>query len=474
MTNIIYTKQQEEIIKQSKQAKMLMIKAFAGTGKTTTLVGVSKENKERNILYLAFNKVAADDARERFPENTEVRTIHSLALSCLKKVGFYVNMAQPYSMYILMEYLKQKNPGKNIHFGIVKQVFERLNLFFYSEELKIKSGSYIDSFAKDVYEGMKAGEITTGHDGYLKVFHEKITNGEIVLEGIDIVMLDEAQDSNPVTIAIFNNIKTKTKILVGDPYQQIYAWRGSKNAFSSLPRGYTELSLTQTYRYPRSIAQKANLLLRRERGERNEIETSKENGDFMTEGDTCVICRTNSGIIQTIIDGMKKGIRYKTLRPAGEILKEALDILKIKKAKGKKVAKKDLSTKEWSDFTYSQLKRETTRKDVDPRLKMAFNLVEKHGSELEDVTKEISNNRRKKKGHFVFITTVHTAKGLEWDKVILNNDFTPYLVFKDKDRGKYEEEVNLYYVAMTRAKEVLEDNTPNLSGSLSKEERTYF
>ncbi|MFO6392823.1 DNA helicase, partial [Pseudomonas aeruginosa] len=48
-----WTHEQSPII-QSKAPKIL-VRAFAGTGKTTTLVGFAKANPALRILYLCYN-----------------------------------------------------------------------------------------------------------------------------------------------------------------------------------------------------------------------------------------------------------------------------------------------------------------------------------------------------------------------------------------------------------------------------------
>ena len=66
------------------------------------------------------------------------------------------------------------------------------------------------------------------HDGYLKLWQLK----QPILKDMhyhDVLMIDEGQDMNPAMLEIFNYQKT-TKIIVGDPYQQIYMFRGAVNA----------------------------------------------------------------------------------------------------------------------------------------------------------------------------------------------------------------------------------------------------
>ena len=46
-------------------------------------------------------------------------------------------------------------------------------------------------------------------------------------------MMDEGQDMNPTILDIFNK-QDINKIIVGDPNQQIYAFRGAVNALGTI------------------------------------------------------------------------------------------------------------------------------------------------------------------------------------------------------------------------------------------------
>ena len=64
--------------------ELVKIVAFAGTGKTTTLIEMCQNNPDLGFLVVVFNKDVQLRAKNAFPKNTVVRTAHALAM---KKVG---------------------------------------------------------------------------------------------------------------------------------------------------------------------------------------------------------------------------------------------------------------------------------------------------------------------------------------------------------------------------------------------------
>jgi hypothetical protein len=64
------------------------------------------------------------------------------------------------------------------------------------------------------------------HDVYLKLWH---LAGARLPARAAVLYVDEAQDANPVTLAILEAQRRPT-VWVGDPWQSIYRFRGSVNA----------------------------------------------------------------------------------------------------------------------------------------------------------------------------------------------------------------------------------------------------
>jgi len=74
------TNEQKEIINADlSPGETLKIMAFAGTGKTTTLVEYTKKRPGMRFLYIAFNKSVQLEAAQKFPRNVTARTTHALA-----------------------------------------------------------------------------------------------------------------------------------------------------------------------------------------------------------------------------------------------------------------------------------------------------------------------------------------------------------------------------------------------------------
>jgi len=68
------------------------------------------------------------------------------------------------------------------------------------------------------------------HDCYLKLFY---LQGRELAPRDWTVMLDEAQDADPVILGLLERHKG-ARIVVGDKYQQLYQWRGAVNALSRM------------------------------------------------------------------------------------------------------------------------------------------------------------------------------------------------------------------------------------------------
>ncbi len=110
--------------------------------------------------------------------------------------------------------------------------------------------------AKHVWARMLATDdpIPLGHDGYLKVW----ALSEPCLP-VDYILLDEAQDTNPVVLDVLRKQDAQI-VYVGDKYRRIYEWRGAINAMEEAPAVHAT-DLTISFRFGGEIAHAANCVL---------------------------------------------------------------------------------------------------------------------------------------------------------------------------------------------------------------------
>ena len=64
-----YTDEQKKIIDAVAKFDSIKVYALAGAGKTTTLRAIAEHYSNLRMLYLAFNRAIADEAKEKFPFN---------------------------------------------------------------------------------------------------------------------------------------------------------------------------------------------------------------------------------------------------------------------------------------------------------------------------------------------------------------------------------------------------------------------
>jgi ATP-dependent exoDNAse (exonuclease V) beta subunit len=110
---------------------------------------------------------------------------------------------------------------------------------------------------------------------------------------------------------------------------------------------------------------------------------------------------------------------------------------------------------------------EYIEKTEDSQLGMILSIVREYGDEIPEIINDIKkihvSDSERDKAEFIF-STVHRSKGMEYDTVRLVNDFITEAklekfandpAFCEAGTEKLNEEINLLYVAVTRAKNVL-------------------
>uniref|UniRef100_UPI0025EA8C36 UvrD-helicase domain-containing protein n=1 Tax=uncultured Thiocystis sp. TaxID=1202134 RepID=UPI0025EA8C36 len=298
-----YTAEQQGIIHS--HADTLSINAFAGTGKTATLVGFAEARPQQRMLYLAFNKAVAEAAKQRFPSHVDCRTSHSLAFATCGS-RYKHKLGQPRAHHARDMLKVSLNRDEALLFA--DQALRTVSRFLMSGNptlhldhvdtgpLRFGPADVLAAARRfwDAMQDVQNAAMPMPHDGYLKLYQLSKPD----LRKYDVILLDEAQDTNPCLFQIFNRQQTG-RVLVGDAHQNIYAFRGAMNAMDRLDG--ERHALTASFRFGSAIADVANALLGTFK---NEPLTLEGRGGPSTRGpasgdlQTVYLHRTNAGLIE--------------------------------------------------------------------------------------------------------------------------------------------------------------------------------
>lgn len=458
------TLEQTNIVRSILKEECLKIKAFAGAAKTTTLQIAANTYRNKKILYLAYNNSIQAEAEMKFKGLATVKTFHSFALGYVKKSMININIRnQDYKPVEIMEPL-------GISYNLAKDVLAVFKTFCNSDislsEFIIDNKDEITTTMAVLYKKISKGELYCTHDAYLKMFQILLLNNTIEID-YDILMTDEAQDLNDVKIFIVNHIKAKRKILVGDNHQQVYNFTGSVDAMEKI-EGKT-MHLTETFRFDKKIANRANLILNRFKNENLLITTNVTNDD-MSIKDKAYISRTNITLVAELARLYKEGRDdFKTIRDPDTLLLLPEELFYFIFNQKEKISK----NRYLLNFQNISELEDYIDEGDDKELIRAKDIIYEYKDEILDIKEYAKKQYLKKEGINYYLTTAHTSKGLEFDEVELANDFpiAPELIAKSGydnledfiddlqfiDR-KYLEEFNLLYVATTRARKILDES----------------
>lgn len=472
------TKEQENVLELAMEGYDIRINAFAGASKTTTLSMIANEKHEaggERGLYLAFNKVTAVEAQGRFPNSVECKTVHSLAYRAtpkdiIAKLGntkiFPKDLGILYKFngsFITNDDGNQKYISVGAKVSLMNQAVERFcnsaddklteKHLVKAEWMSTPIGlSYdLNPIMQEVLElAQKHWEniidpkspVPLTHSAYLKLY--SMSNRPI---NTDYIMIDENQDSSPVILKIVDAQKKAQKIYVGDRYQAIYGWRGAINAMDIVSG--TEVFLTKSFRFGNNVEMLANILLDFAGNENPLRGNGSDEGKILINGlprhPDVVICRTNAGVIQNIFD-------YNDRHPE-LVVGASCDLKEIEKfvyaysnlCEGKKVEHPLL----FAFDNVGELRQYCEENTEDLEITGMVKLIDKFSP--KGLIAAIKKCESAKKVD-IMVTTAHKSKGLEWNDVYIYSDF--FYDVRDED-GLIEihpEELNLIYVACTRAK----------------------
>jgi hypothetical protein len=280
-------------------------------------------------------------------------------------------------------------------------------------------------------------------DVYLKLWAQQ--NPRI---DADFILFDEAQDSDGVMLSVLARQRHAQIIYVGDPYQQIYEWRGAINAMAQIDA--PERPLTESFRFGPTLAALASRVLAL-LGEPTPIRGQPGIGSIMVEDPAlsppvdAILCRKNATAIWQLAAGLEMGHRPAIRMGASEIVAfaDGADQLLAGRRAFRPLAFALFES--WKDV--QSFARCAAGQDLLPIVQ----IVDERGT---DYLRTLAQRMTPEREADYVISTVHRAKGLEWKRVRVVNDFR--FMIADGRLTLDEDEMRLLYVAMTRAQHVLD------------------
>jgi superfamily I DNA/RNA helicase len=453
----------------------LSLQAGAGTGKTTTLELLARTTSRKG-RYLAYNRAIAEDAAARFPSNVRCKTTHSLAYAALghryvrrlnapRRPAWQTGQALGITEAIrIADRDISQRTLSNATLRTVTRFCHTADDAITGHHVPHLRGledpdyhaqlvEHVVPYARKAWADLQHtddGAVRFDHDHYLKIW---------ALAGprldADFLLLDEAQDTNPVVEQIFLNQRDHAQlVMVGDSAQAIYHWRGAKDVMTGF--NGTQLALSRSFRFGPHLAEEANRWLRLANAPirlTGSPTVPTELGP-VTDPDA-VLCRTNVGAMAEVMAHMSRGRRV-ALAGGGESL-QSLALAARDLKEGRRTHHPELVLFPcWGD-----LQDYATHDPAGRDLLPLVNLVDTHGTDaiLTAVAQLTSEPQAQ-----ITVSTAHKAKGREWQRVLVAGDFdrtedtSPHLAGAPSPAVDPvdDAEARLAYVAVTRARQRLD------------------
>ncbi|MFF0747149.1 UvrD-helicase domain-containing protein, partial [Streptomyces sp. NPDC004111] len=306
--------------------------------------------------------------------------------------------------------------------------------------------THIAPFARKAWADLQHpddGAVRFEHDHYLKMW--SLTDPTL---RTDFLLLDEAQDTNPVVEHVFNRQRDHAQlVMVGDSAQAIYQWRGAKDVMSGF--GGTHLALSQSFRFGPHLATEANRWLTLADASLRLTGTPAVPTELgPVQQPDAVLCRTNVGAMTQVMHLLHAGARV-ALAGGGAGLRAlalAADDLKA----GRRTHHPELVL----FATWSDLQEYAAHDPAGCDLQPFVDLVDTHGTvSILAAVAQLTPEQHAQ----VTVSTAHKSKGREWERVRIADDFNPPRDTRDETGqlvpGPIDPtEARLAYVAVTRTR----------------------
>lgn len=446
------------------ESENLMITAFAGCGKTSTLEMIDGAVKKQPHLFLCFNKAIANEASKRMVSTTTVRTFNSLghriwANHCGSNLRLNTRKV-PEIFRALVDEAKKAERAEM--WNVYDQVIFGVNLarahgyipegHTYAARSLISQTNFHqrldespDDLVSDLLDSVLSRCIAAATRGEIdfndQVYMPALFDGNY--PRFPLVLIDEYQDLSPINHAMLTKLCVSSRqIGVGDDCQAIYAFRGAKAggmAEAITQYRMSELYLSISFRCPSAIVRNVHWRV-------PEFKSNREGGNVANPSvfnsidlsdSASIICRNNAPLLRLAFGLLSSG---RSVSVAGTDIGPWLVSTMRKLGPESLTQFQTLSIID--DWLADKLSRESKTAEDYAECMRVF---ARHGANLGQAI-AYAEHLFKQDGT-IKLMTGHKAKGLEFDHVY-------HLDSHLCKRGRGQDS-NVAYVIDTRAKESL-------------------
>lgn len=453
-----------------------VVEAVAGSGKSTTIVeGMNRIPSSATAIFLAFNKSIADELKAR---GVNAKTFHSLTYSPVTRFKNVRNV----EMNKLRTLVRQNLSGESA--AIYGSFMERLvglarqagigclvpdteNEWF---DIVEHHDLELESDKADIHKAIELSRqlLQWSNESPMIDFDDMLylaVKEGLSLPKFDFVFVDEAQDTNAIQRALLRKILKPTSriIAVGDPAQAIYGFRGAdSNSLNLIAEEFNckRLPLTVSYRCPTSVVRYAQQWVSHIEAadgapEGEVLDLSAKWNPQSFEANDLVVCRTTKALVALGYRLLKARVPARIM--GCEIGAGLKSLINKMNAKGIDALADKLETWKSRECEKALAKQQDDKvQSIEDKADAVLCLIDG----LEETNRtvpallQLIDQLFSEGTNVVTLATIHKAKGLEAQRVFwLNRSQCPAKWARQE--WQREQEINLCYVAATRAQRML-------------------
>lgn len=454
----------------------LMIEAFAGCGKTTTCVEAMYRSLARNPKlspsYIIYAKRNQEEAIAKCPPTVVCKTAHAFGLNAIAKTYGKVFVDKYKNDKIASALVGDKDEDTELRYMLGKAMdLGKDYLATTSEEIDfiidkhgLERGEMDPAqFANKVLEGMELSAQQTNSVSFSDMVWLPLKLN-LRVPTFPVVYADEWQDLNRARFElVFRSLGDKGRLIaVGDGFQSIFGFSGAdRHALSKAVErsNAKKLPLHKTFRCAKAIVRLAQSYVpdyqAADTNPEGLVDTVSEqtmintNGYGVGAGDF-ILSRTNAPLMKYAMRFLKEGRRCNI---QGKDLGGNL-LSMIRRSRAKDVVSFQHWLEDWAKAEIERLEAKKRGYEHVVDKKECFDALCEGRQSLDEVKQHIQQlfDDKDDDESLIMLSTIHKAKGLERKRVwLLEKSF----VMRPKTDEEKEQERNVRYVAITRAKDSL-------------------